>query len=170
MLSKMPPLLRGSFQSSRSLRTATAHAIPASRRRRNFNPRGPCGPRLLLPATNGSMAFISILAVLADRDQNATAPDAIIALISILAVLADRDHCVMYGIRVSVTFQSSRSLRTATRPRSAAGQRPGNFNPRGPCGPRLTRPAVLTRICRFQSSRSLRTATRKRLSPISMLL
>ena len=81
---------------------------------------------------------ISILAVLADRDSSANSAAALIR-ISILAVLADRDCAVLYAESTGRVFQSSRSLRTATR------------QGRGPDGPLVT----------FQSSRSLRTATLK---------
>ena len=37
---------------------------------------------------------------------------------------------------------------------------PANFNPRGPCGPRLIPSKVPGLVVVFQSSRSLRTATR----------
>ena len=78
------------FQSSRSLRTAT------------------CGYYRLL----GEFA-ISILAVLADRDQcpeNVNNPHSI----SILAVLADRDTRDLLLNKPVDLFQSSRSVRTAT--------------------------------------------------------
>ena len=57
---------------------------------------------------------ISILAVLADRDRQAREKMHQLQLISILAVLADRDLDL---------------------PGLYAGLR--DFNPRGPCGPRL---------------------------------
>ena len=103
---------------------------------------------------------ISILAVLADRDQEAVA-DKYTAMISILAVLADRDTCNRFkkgwSAWISILavladrdkldamenyartqFQSSRSLRTATETQYAAVHQADDFNPRGPCGPRLS--------------------------------
>ena len=80
----------------------------------------------------------------------------------------------------AVEFQSSRSLRTATsasgrnmgakdfNPRGPCGPRLGgqlwtvtsmNFNPRGPCGPRRNHHGQRQHSGKFQSSRSLRTAT-----------
>ena len=149
------------FQSSRSLRTATMLFPSGLMRSLYFNPRGPCGPRLHR-RRNPPGRDISILAVLADRDDNPalrrtinqlfqssrslrTATLPLYAIdnngnISILAVLADRDILFLGVVILCFIFQSSRSLRTATWysncPR--AGRR------------------------RFQSSRSLRTATRSR--------
>ena len=80
--------------------------------------------------------YISILAVLADRDGAARQQSLEIA-ISILAVLADRDALPLPVLRLLVLFQSSRSLRTATRRSGNLGRSHTNFNPRGPCGPRL---------------------------------
>ena len=103
------------FQSSRSLRTATVSFMLSlspsmdfnprgpcgprrtwrprpSWRRRNFNPRGPCGPRRREAPHGGGHAGISILAVLADRDLQGRRKRPWVA-----------------------AFQSSRSLRTATR-------------------------------------------------------
>ena len=123
--------------------------------------------------------------------------------ISILAVLADRDNDGYFRDAVGYLFQSSRSLRTATKsPKAINSQQnisilavladrdswpcwatsgAGHFNPRGPCGPRLAsqwhqpptmyfnprgpcgprHPAqpVHSPPRKFQSSRSLRTAT-----------
>ena len=136
------------FQSSRSLRTATPPAggvsdgskisilaVLADRDgqrgrpwpcRRNFNPRGPCGPRPLIRVCR--------------RDWR--------------------------------TFQSSRSLRTATIQGRTGPHRAENFNPcgrrrrgsrhfnpRGPCGPRPVMMVTTVSCPLFQSSRSLRTAT-----------
>ena len=61
------------------------------------------------------MDSISILAVLADRDPGQQWDTPQMQTISILAVLADRDNAT-YEKRVRQDiFQSSRSLRTATR-------------------------------------------------------
>ena len=57
----------------------------------HFNPRGPCGPRLFRLAVEFNVSHISILAVLADRDQNGFDKVHTVKAISILAVLADRD-------------------------------------------------------------------------------
>ena len=168
------------FQSSRSLRTATADVRRRAVAVLDFNPRGPCGPRRSEHHQDYGFRHISILAVLADRDwklvggafKNADfnprgpcgprlPPPKRDRLpphyfnprgpcgprpanwarrwpwrISILAVLADRDA---HWVRPSATltaFQSSRSLRTATRRSTGKRCRAAYFNPRGPCGPR----------------------------------
>ena len=133
-----------------------------------FNPRGPCGPRhkcvspkvwadvfqssrsLRTATTLSAMPIgswnISILAVLADRDALQAPSGWWMKTISILAVLADRDYSRYFLSRLTSIFQSSRSLRTATK-------------------------ILLQTNVRFlfQSSRSLRTATRaeRKLSRIS---
>ena len=56
-----------------------------------FNPRGPCGPRRSCSEPPETPGGISILAVLADRDNPETAQGERAHCISILAVLADRD-------------------------------------------------------------------------------
>ena len=111
------------------------YGSPAARRP-NFNPRGPCGPRQGSRRRKKRSRPISILAVLADRDKSINVTHRSIS-ISILAVLADRDkfhhqkalinlHFNPRGpcgprlnradqqIELSL-FQSSRSLRTATK-------------------------------------------------------
>ena len=155
-----------SFQSLRSLRTATLFSVPrkgsngisilavlADRDRwrapagpagRYFNPRGPCGPRRHRPVAQVDGVAISILAVLADRDTKMRRMVVSLPLISILAVLADRDRFSILRLLPIPLFQSSRSLRTATANRHDTAELSWEF----------------------QSSRSLRTATAlsKRLS------
>ena len=148
------------FQSSRSLRTATGHIVRLSAPDNDFNPRGPCGPRLtaLINAENCAENF------------NPRGP------------CGPRPTLHPRRMRPP-TFQSSRSLRTATPGRAPCCPAPRYFNPRGPCGPRRECPGG-TGDCRrisilavladrddgtsrkglrknetFQSSRSLRTAT-----------
>ena len=112
---------------------------------RHFNPRGPCGPRLVGLLTR-------------DLDEG----------ISILAVLADRDARLLQNAGSRQEFQSSRSLRTATKPGRRCTSFSWNFNPRGPCGPRpLGISTDSVRSYEFQSSRSLRTATTAKPAPLS---
>ena len=102
-----------------------------------FNPRGPCGPR---PGTNsGAIAIHSNFNPRGPCGprQCSSIPGLCACHISILAVLADRDTQPNPEIIISTEFQSSRSLRTATL---------------------LVLLLVLRMI--FQSSRSLRTATK----------
>ena len=79
--------------------------------------------------------------------------------ISILAVLADRDQAGQGSQGRHPVFQSSRSLRTATMKAFPQLQSLSNFNPRGPCGPRPRIGHEEGPPTEFQSSRSLRTAT-----------
>ena len=150
------------FQSSRSLRTATIFFILLDLLLSDFNPRGPCGPRLpVLPIQFWSYA-ISILAVLADRDmgQDGTGEGSTVFQSS----RSLRTATIIVVLPApGKPFQSSRSLRTATRSAelSTATTRISilavladrdtdrtfpssaltiDFNPRGPCGPR---PSVL---------------------------
>ena len=146
------------FQSSRSLRTATRASRIPYQPGKYFNPRGPCGPR---------------------RFQNVRVTPKIVFQSSRSLRTATRNHqetCDTYK-----QFQSSRSLRTATttsrpiptgggnfNPRGPCGPRPDAeggcliwryFNPRGPCGPRRNATGNDLSGEIFQSSRSLRTAT-----------
>ena len=127
--------MRGSFQSTHSLRSATGkaqscaahwpvsiHALlaecdsgtrPEGRRTTCFNPRTPCGVRRENP------------------DNGRTLPK----------------------------FQSTHSLRSATEQTPAAEAGRHGFNPRTPCGVRLFCVGVLVHGKRFQSTHSLRSAT-----------
>ena len=78
------------FQSSRSLRTATAGAGRRWSRSGYFNPRGPCGPRL-------GAAILAAVALIFQSSR------------SLRTATASRSLGIGKGI-----FQSSRSLRTAT--------------------------------------------------------
>ena len=86
---------------------------------RNFNPRGPCGPRHGRRVESGAFCDVSILAVLADRDtQN-------LIVLFIRHSFNPRGPCgPRPGTRAQAsptwTFQSSRSLRTATTGSSAS--------------------------------------------------
>ena len=104
-------------------------------------------------------AGISILAVLADRDALRPPSRPSPKRISILAVLADRDRITSLRLSGQSSFQSSRSLRTATASislpcKSTTISILAVLADRDPCcpgGPDTART--------FQSSRSLRTAT-----------
>ncbi len=125
---------------------------------RNFNPRGPLGPRRVLKAHVATVSEISIHAVLWDRDLSVTSRsrrnedfnprgplgprrrvlcgDLILRKISIHAVLWDRD---ITGARLNfklIIFQSTRSSGTATSSSPVSQFFIFNFNPRGPLGPR----------------------------------
>ena len=112
------------FQSSRSLRTATAQTWPLVGTEGHFNPRGPCGPRLRDCRALKSPINFNPCGPCGPRRAQDLRPGPAME-ISILAVLADRD-CCLPGNRPYL---------------------PIYFNPRGPCGPR---PAV--RLEKFFSS------------------
>ena len=146
------------FQSSRSLRTATAWHFNNLYERRYFNPRGPCGPRpfdWFCPVKKFT--------------------------ISILAVLADRDACCSAAMPTAAHFNPRGPCGPRPTLFPSGLMRLSYFNPRGPCGPRhgqckekqkpfdISILAVLADrdskeqdrggVYGFQSSRSLRTAT-----------
>ena len=147
------------FQSSRSLRTATRAALASSTadtisilavladrdnpsqttelQNYNFNPRGPCGPRPASTATRMRSSPFQSSRSLRTATALPTGRKAVWR-ISILAVLADRD--VMGLLLISVLWIS---ILAVLADRDLAGYRTG------------------TRQLRFQSSRSLRTATAK---------
>ena len=147
------------FQSSRSLRTATARPSCLCNDFRYFNPRGPCGPRLAIVMV---FAWWGIRFQSSRSLRTATSPETgsvITQEISILAVLADRDRITSLRLSGQSSFQSSRSLRTATASislpcKSTTISILAVLADRDPCcpgGPDTART--------FQSSRSLRTAT-----------
>ena len=173
--------LRTGFQSSRSLRTATYKsrflgsirgisilAVLADRDLitgeilplpRHFNPRGPCGPRLLAHRQDRGAKIFQSSQSLRTATCDCAYKEHIHFSISILAVLADRDLADPCKYSRRGIFQSSRSLRTATALRQLFPSKHRDFNPRGPCGPRLDALAAQVAALKFQSSRSLRTAT-----------
>ena len=154
------------FQSTLSLRRATSGSGSNWSRVAYFNPRSPCGERLRCQYCIGQSEYISIHALLAESDA-----DSFSRLVS------------------TSLFQSTLSLRRATRsvypvtafsayfnPRSPCGERqclpapsapcPCNFNPRSPCGERRKRHTVPLTAFLFQSTLSLRRATRCKTSMI----
>ena len=130
----MPFWLTVAFQSSRSLRTATWIWWPGNSSMINFNPRGPCGPRLVLLASNNTAPSISILAVLADRDR----PQRRLRFNHVY--FNPRGPCgPRRGSSHSCAWQHNFNPRGPCGPRQTARwwkRSSLNFNPRGPCGPR----------------------------------
>ena len=168
-----------SFQSTRPLRGATCTArieIPAAR---DFNPRAPCGARPETINAETTDDTISIHAPLAGRDLRYDAPH-LYWLISIHAPLAGRDNGIRRqgrGRRISIHAPLAGRDTPCARgtvvaqhfnPRAPCGARLShygttmlstNFNPRAPCGarPGIRRRRVLRAL--FQSTRPLRGAT-----------
>ena len=123
------------FQSTLPVRGATIKIAVSQKKRRNFNPRSPCGerPDLLVREERGSL--ISIHAPRAGSDRwrlpRSRAPH----------YFNPRSPC---GERPPTTrtssatakFQSTLPVRGATCPMSAGCRGPSDFNPRSPCGER----------------------------------
>ena len=146
------------FQSSRSLRTATRDFQLLMKRIRKFqSSRSLRTATVRASAPTGALP-ISILAVLADRDFVCKAIKIIIRYFNPRGPCGPRPGSSFFPVGV-MTFQSSRSLRTATLlPPPEIAVPPGisilavladrdvistitgffifDFNPRGPCGPR----------------------------------
>ena len=163
------------------MRPAATSLFPALT---DFNPRTPCGVRLFcMPFASCSSKSISIHAPLAGCD--ARAPDrGRGGRISIHAPLAGCDqeqircnhgypisiHAPLAGCDVAFLvaawhngqFQSTHPLRGATVQRQHQHQPALHFNPRTPCGVRLTRRPSSARRCGFQSTHPLRGATENR--------
>ena len=150
---------------------------------RYFNPRAPCGARLVESVAAGVDKAISIHAPRAGRDgqrvrallrvnaisihapragrDQAAAPVDVAGLISIHAPRAGRDSKgVAHGCYDKRRFQSTRPVRGATsRGGPPAAAPSGNFNPRAPCGARPVASLTSTVQGIFQSTRPVRGAT-----------
>ena len=168
------------FQSTLSLRRATARRPGHYRTRRDFNPRSPCGERLLITPTPMRLSqFQSTLSL--RRATSCHRPCGVHLPISIHALLAESDSLAVPVFSSHANFN----------PRSPCGERLSpvpedvlqwhisihallaesdrrerrthdghkHFNPRSPCGERL--PSASRAIPRviFQSTLSLRRAT-----------
>ena len=130
-------------------------------RRRNFNPRSPCGERLIVLLLFQIVAgFQSTLPV-----RGATGPSCQRRFgrsISIHAPRAGSDvHILRFGI-CGQRFQSTLPVRGATHNRTANIQCTRYFNPRSPCGERQAPSAPKAPKARkaFQSTLPVRGATR----------
>ena len=114
------------FQSTRPLRGATMSITQNSLPSSDFNPRAPCGARLMVKQTILPMVGISIHAPLAGRDTKAAR---------------------------STTWPSYFNPRTPCGARlssnSSTGRQPEDFNPRTPCGARLKLFGSVARVDRI---------------------
>ena len=147
------------FQSTHSLRSATLIRGASRQPGACFNPRTPCGVRLVYSPPLTGTSKVSIHALLAECD---TRPDCGCprSFVSIHALLAECDRFGDTGGQAASLFQSTHSLRSATpsvtQPSHKSGKfqsthslrsatfdaKPGgksnvSFNPRTPCGVRL---------------------------------
>ena len=153
-----PDCLRISAISIHAPRAGRDRAEPSSwRRPRHFNPRAPCGARLVSSLSRGVALEISIHAPRAGRDIPALLSP-LVSDISIHAPRAGRDISCSRPLARLMLFQSTRPVRGATdvndatavrnfisihAPRAGRDRRclavlpPSlNFNPRAPCGAR----------------------------------
>ena len=128
---------------------------------RYFNPRAPCGARLdvldlsdLTPEFQSTRplrgatcccgfnrrldAIISIHAPLAGRDNERLFLVTILIIFQSTRPLRGATLCAVPILPSKTSFQSTRPLRGATRRGAWAGTRCRNFNPRAPCGARLS--------------------------------
>ena len=122
------------FQSTHTLRGATALGRVADPDQIDFNPRTPCGVRRVTLPVDDILPYISIHAPLAGCDLNLIVQPSKI-VISIHAPLAGCDQSCFSGGTTS-EFQSTHPLRGATYSVFSVGADDLNFNPRTPCGVR----------------------------------
>ena len=145
------------FQSTHSLRSATSGAslIPTDAYVSIHALLAECD---IYPATENEHPTVSIHALLAECDRYASATGNI-AEVSIHALLAECDINNLSPIFIYQKFQSTHSLRSATKyPRTS--RHPGkSFNPRTPCGVRRFGALSIFFNALFQSTHSLRSAT-----------
>ena len=139
---------------------------------RNFNPRSPCGERLIRYQPGVVQSEISIHAPRAGSDRNhfnprspcgerqaATPLKTVSIKISIHAPRAGSDGTLVAAILQLVLFQSTLPVRGATLCVATRLQRHANFNPRSPCGERQAEPTADMHIATFQSTLPVRGAT-----------
>ena len=169
------------FQSTHSLRSATRRRRRGKRCGFRFNPRTPCGVRLprldmgidispfqsthsLRSATwprrrQKNSRPVSIHALLAECDRFYRTRNRRCSYVSIHALLAECDAGWLLQQKDPLKFQSTHSLRSATRWQGPRTPGSGCFNPRTPCGVRQGQVWLLKRMTGFQSTHSLRSAT-----------
>ena len=140
VIRNFPPRAARGFQSTLSLRRATFPIAPFTTVN-YFNPRSPCGERPDRTKLHYSNRVISIHALLAESDIDIIPSISANRAISIHALLAESDDRLDAILSSPARFQSTLSLRRATRARRCHADAQRNFNPRSPCG---ERPAPLT--------------------------
>ena len=125
----------------------------------DFNPRSPCGERRgHLSRIKPFQQFQSTLPV-----RGATPPRSFLSLsrmISIHAPRAGSDPCTIKRVTPKKTFQSTLPVRGATAGGWRRTTRRNHFNPRSPCGERLSDRLSHLEYLIFQSTLPVRGATR----------
>ena len=125
-----------SFQSTPPMRGATFYGVAGEHHGGDFNPRPPCGERR--PTAHHE-----------ERRGR----------ISIHAPHAGSDEPVMPIFKTRYPFQSTPPMRGATAHSTDAPKISPNFNPRPPCGERLSCFSLALFLCEFQSTPPMRGAT-----------
>ena len=123
----------------------------------NFNPRTPCGVRPRRRACAHTCANFNPRTPCGVR-RTYIAPSLLLE-ISIHAPLAGCDGAFIKNHALIDKFQSTHPLRGATPTGYSCCICLSYFNPRTPCGVRLTGPALPSRALLFQSTHPLRGAT-----------
>ena len=151
-----------SFQSTRSLRSATMIHKQLKEEQKHFNPRAPCGARLALAGSSGDGVPISIHALLAERDIRPPMRNSRSRHFNPRAPCGARP-CRAVSKCAFALFQSTRSLRSATQLVRHLTL-PLCISIHALLAERdFARQFPLCKIPLFQSTRSLRSATRAQL-------
>ena len=102
-----------------------------------FNPRPPCGGRLIVwHSRRRQMAFQSTSSVWRTTPRSRSTPRG--GIISIHVLRVEDDNADEEGKAYMIQFQSTSSVWRTTTGQAWADGLPGNFNPRPPCGGRQT--------------------------------
>ena len=125
---------------------------------RHFNPRSPCGERLVCHLPIPFVMGISIHALLAESDRVDLFP-APRAAISIHALLAESDGLLSVPQLSSMDFNPRSPCGERPKDAAVAAQSAADFNPRSPCGERPVSTRGMSVPSVFQSTLSLRRAT-----------
>ena len=136
-----------------------------------FNPRPPCGERHSHQLFQDPELDISIHALHAESDCYVQDRRRGVYHISIHALHAESDNMSTLTFILARLFQSTPSMRRATKRTGGNGSAYPYFNPRPPCGERRHFTTAHLDRLRFQSTPSMRRATsgRRRSAPGSLI-
>ena len=126
---------------------------------KHFNPRSPCGERLIRGYAVRRERGISIHAPRAGSDRQRKYEPRAVATISIHAPRAGSDGLTYCHSALRMAFQSTLPVRGATCGSTGVLCIIWHFNPRSPCGERPDEKSEPPRIYRFQSTLPVRGAT-----------
>ena len=137
------------FQSTRPIRGATCGRPVRRHQQSNFNPRAPYGARLACLCCCKAYCSISIHAPHTGRDGVTTGVCITPPFISIHAPHTGRDVSRLILCLANDSFQSTRPIRGATRPKIPIAPPISNFNPRAPYGARRPQNHLLIAVYHF---------------------